>query len=433
MTTPLRVSLSVALGPRTGRVIGGRYRLVAPVAEGGMGSVWRAEHSTLGHAVAVKFLAGGSAAKSDHRARFDREAKIAARIAEDCRQVVKVTDHGVEEDGTPWIVMELLVGEGLDRRLRREPRLPLVVAIEIVRQIARGLDAAHRLGVVHRDLKPANVFLCSNSSVDDLARKRLGAIEEVDAKLLDFGVAKSLWEEDAPTTEGVVLGTLGYMSPEQLTGEGTIDARTDIWALGAIAYRVIVGKPAFGVGTSQEIGARVTTAEPMAASQAAPGVPADFDAVLGRALAKDPKARYATARDFAEALAKAGAVAVTESSLQSTSDGVVASAPPKRSRRVVWALALAALSLVSIFTVVRVMRAPALESASHGAAVQPPRAPYVAPSRVDQTPPAQAAVSQAPVPTPSASASALAPVPVPSGKSKALPKVIDTWKKKDEL
>src|SRR4051794_29887449 len=113
VTTPLRASLSAALGPRTGRVIGGRYRLVAPVAEGGMGSVWRAEHTSLGHAVAVKFLAGGSAAKSDHRARFDREAKIAARIAEDCRHVVKVTDHGVEEDGTPWLVMELLVGEGL--------------------------------------------------------------------------------------------------------------------------------------------------------------------------------------------------------------------------------------------------------------------------------------------------------------------------------
>jgi serine/threonine-protein kinase len=341
--------------------------------------------------------------------------------------VVKVTDHGVEEDGTPWIVMELLVGEGLDRRLRREPRLPLVTAIEIVRQIARGLDAAHRLGVVHRDLKPANVFLCSDSSIDELARKQTSVLEDVDAKLLDFGVAKSLWEEDAPTTEGVVLGTLGYMSPEQLTGEGPIDARTDIWALGAIAYRVIVGKPAFGVGTSQEIGARVTTSEPTPASEAAPGVPVELDAVLGRALAKDPKARYASARELAEALAKAAAIAVTESALQSTSDGVVAAPAPKRKRRAVWIAALALLSIVSMFTVVRVMRAPALESAPHGAAMQP-HAPFVAPT-VAPLP----SVSETPKPVPSASSSALAPVPVPSGKGKALPKVIDTWKKKDEL
>lgn len=422
VNTPLRASLSAALGPRTGRVIGGRYRLVAPVAEGGMGSVWRAEHTSLGHAVAVKFLAGGSAAKSDHRARFDREAKIAARIAEDCRHVVKVTDHGVEEDGTPWLVMELLVGEGLDRRLRREPRLPLGVAIEIVRQIARGLDAAHRVGVVHRDLKPANVFLCNDFSVDEMARR--SGMEEVQAKLLDFGVAKALWEEDAPTSEGVVLGTLGYMSPEQLTGEPDIDARTDLWALGAIAYRMITGKPAFGVGTSQEIAARVTSTEPTPASEAAPGTPIEVDAVLARALAKDRKERHASAREFAEALAKAGAVAITENSLQSTSDGIVVP-PPKRSRRAAWALVLL-LSLVSLFTLVRVMRAR-VASAPSDAAVASPRVVYTAPPAVSS---AEAPVVSA---STSASASAMAPPPVPSIKGKAIPKVIDTWKKKDEL
>lgn len=426
-------------GPQTGRVIGGRYKLSAPLAEGGMGSVWRAEHVSLGHAVAVKFLAGGSAASSEHRTRFEREARLAARIAEESRHVVKVTDHGVEPDGTPWLVMELLHGEPLDRRLRRDGgRIPLALAAEIVRQVARGLEVAHRSGVIHRDLKPANVFLCSELAIDDLARG--AAAEDVHAKILDFGVAKSMWDDDeAPTREGIVLGTPGYMSPEQLSGEATVDARTDVWALGAIAYRAIVGRPAFGVGTTAEIAARIAASEPTPPSELVSELPAELDAVLARALAKEVDARFRSALELGEALHRVAALARAEESLQSTNDGAVVSpraSSPRARRRSAAALALLLLCGVSITFVLLRRPADPPSAAAPGSPTHEAKTPEAKP-QVEGPPllPAIALASAPPSPPPAASASASASaLPVAAPKPKLTPrKVIDTWHKKDEL
>ena len=422
----------VSLSP--GRVIAERYRLVAPLAEGGMGSVWRAEHLTLGHAVAMKFLAGGIAASVEHRSRFEREARVAARIAEDSRHVVKVTDHGIDDDGTPYLVMELLHGEALNKRLQREPHLPVAVVAEIVRQIARGLEVAHRHGVVHRDLKPANVFLCDDLSIDDVSR---GVAEDINAKILDFGVAKSVWDDDAPTHESVVLGTPGYMSPEQLEGNRDIDVRTDVWALGAIAYRMLTGKLAFGTGTTAEIAARIHSINPPAPSLVVPAVPPEVDEVIARALSKSAADRYATALELGEALARAAASAIP-TALRTTNDGVVAVRPAGESshRRVV---AVALLLVVIVLLLMRWSRRPsetvidrhpaAVASEPTMSAAKPTvfEPALVAPERavVDSTSkPLPPAVAPSIVTTASVSASA---------SVKQVKKVIDTWHKKDEL
>ena len=442
-------------GPRTGAVIGGRYRLVAPLAEGGMGSVWRAEHQTLHHAVAVKFLSGGLAASPSMRARFEREARVAAKIAEDSRHVVKVTDHGVDELGTPWLVMELLHGEALDQLLRREHRFPLDRVASIVRQIARALDVAHRHGVVHRDLKPANVFLCRDLDLDDLgaaSAPRESMLEE-DAKLLDFGVAKSLWEdEDAPTRDGIVIGTPSYMSPEQIAGE-PIDLRTDVWALGAIAYRMLVGRPPFGVGTTSEIAARIASTEPTPPSEVVPSVPPEVDATIAKALAKSPDDRYRSARELAEALTSAQVLAVpTEGSVLSTNDGAVVSAraatasptkrraaveaAPDRGRRraIAFALAIAALLLI-------VALMPRARTGGASAEAPPTRSTPSAPRDRPSGEVASASISASAAfsALPSTSSSERDPRGASSGSSTLAPgsigrpKVVDTWHKKDEM
>jgi serine/threonine-protein kinase len=226
------------------------------------------------------------------------------------------------------------------------------------------------------------------------------------------------------------------MSPEQLTGEGSIDARTDVWALGAIAYRCVVGRPAFGTGTSSEIAARVTTSNPTPPSEAVASLPPELDDVFARALAREPKDRYASARDFAEALARgASGALITEEGLQSTNDGVVAVRPPKKTRRKAWAAVVLLLALVSLATIVRVWRAPTATSVPHTVAAEP-RETFVAPVASPWSSGASPASSTAQPSTnvsATTSASASALPPVPSGKAKALPKVIDTWNKKDEL
>lgn len=405
-------------GLSPGRVVAERYRLVAPLAEGGMGSVWRAEHLTLGHAVAMKFLAGGTAASADHRSRFEREARVAARIAEDSRHVVKVTDHGIDDDGTPYLVMELLHGEALNKRLQREPQLPLAVVAEIVRQIARGLEVAHRHGVVHRDLKPANVFLCDDLAIDDRSR---GVLEDVNAKILDFGVAKSVWDDDAPTHESVVLGTPGYMSPEQLEGNREIDVRTDVWALGAIAYRMLTGKLAFGSGTTAEIAVRIHSLDPQPPSQLVPSIPLEVDEVIARGLAKKAAERYSTALELGEALSRAAVLAIPTGPSATDSGVVAVGRAPEPSRRRVAAVAL--LLILAAFILVRWTRRDVTTEPARGPAMaSEPAADSATPLLI--APALPPAVAPSTVPSPSFA---------PSTSAKPVKKVIDTWHKNDEL
>jgi serine/threonine-protein kinase len=286
---------------REGLLVAEKYRLVAPAGEGAMGSVWKAEHVTLGHTVAVKFLHGEVANSGEARARFEREAKLAARLGEASRHITRVTDHGVMPDGTPFLVMEFLQGEGLEVRLKRERRLPVALCAKITSQLARALHVAHGAGVIHRDLKPANVFLCDSQDDGDMF-----------VKLLDFGVAKATLDadENQATRAGALIGTPNYMSPEQITGE-TLDPRSDLWGLAAIVYRMAVGRAPFGSGSLSELAMRIVSTEPPTPTALAPDLPHEFDLWVQKGLAKKPAQRFQTARELADSLAMVAGVSAT--------------------------------------------------------------------------------------------------------------------------
>jgi serine/threonine-protein kinase len=269
-------------------------RLVEPLNEGGMGSVWLAEHLGLRAPVAVKFLASDEEEDQEEAvARFRREASAAAQIKSP--HVVQTLDHGVMEDGIPYIVMELLEGESLAERLARVGQLPLGQVAEIVRQAARGLAKAHAAGIVHRDVKPDNVFLVD--SEDD----------ELFVKLLDFGVAKQTVPQSysVVTATGTILGTPAYMSPEQLLNGKAIDHRTDLWSLGVVAYHALVGELPFSGDTVGALCIAIHRGVFRPPSRARDGLPAPLDDWMARALATDRGARFASAKEMARALVDA--------------------------------------------------------------------------------------------------------------------------------
>jgi eukaryotic-like serine/threonine-protein kinase len=285
-----------------GVVIAGRYQLVAQSGQGAMGSVWAAKHVALGNTVAIKFLHPEMAASKDARARFAREAKIAAMLGERCRYIARVTDYGVLEHVGPFLVMEYLHGEELSQKMRRDRRIHLHEAAQILTQLCRALDVAHAAGVVHRDIKPANVFLAkphTNMSVF--------------VKLMDFGVAKLLdhaIEQQGPryaTRVGSVIGTPAYMSPEQLLAQ-QIDHRSDLWGVAAMTYRLLTGEFPFGNGTLAEMGVRIVTVMPKPPSQLVPELPRALDAWFERALAKSPENRFSSASELARAFAAAAEI-----------------------------------------------------------------------------------------------------------------------------
>ncbi|HWA77981.1 MAG TPA: protein kinase [Polyangiaceae bacterium] len=272
------------------RLIAGKYRLIRPLGHGGMGAVWQAEHLTLHSPVAIKLLDPTIGASTLALQRFLHEARAAAALRSP--HVVQILDHGVDE-GTPYIVMEQLDGESLADRLAQIPRLSPLETAHIVTHIARALGRAHAAGIIHRDLKPENVFLVRN---DD---------EEV-AKLLDFGIAKSIHElgTDTPlcdTVPGMIVGTPYYMSPEQAAAAPDLDHRSDIWALGVIAFECLLGRRPFEGHTLHELLVLIREAAQPIPSELGP-VPADFDRWFARACARDPSQRFESAKEAAEQL-----------------------------------------------------------------------------------------------------------------------------------
>jgi len=242
--------MSLAPGTRIGP-----YEITAPLGAGGMGEVWRARDARLDRDVAIKGLPASVAGDVDRRARFEREAKLLASL----NHANIAALYGLEEiGGTPYLVLELVEGEALSARLVRGP-LPVREALEVLAQIATGMAAAHEKGVVHRDLKPANVMLGPSRTV----------------KVLDFGLARGGAMEGASsppeyaaqatvagrTAAGLVLGTSGYMSPEQARGHA-VDRRTDVWALGCVAFECLTGQSAFGGGTPSDVIGRILEREP---------------------------------------------------------------------------------------------------------------------------------------------------------------------------
>jgi serine/threonine protein kinase len=268
----------------------GPYEIVSPLGAGGMGEVWRAKDSRLERSVAVKILPPTLAGNAQLRARFEREARAISQLNHP--HICTVHDVG-NEQGTDFLVMELLEGETLADRLAHGP-LPLVEVLRYGAQIADALDRAHRAGIVHRDLKPGNVMITKSG-----------------AKLLDFGLARSTAStlsnpetktEHMPlTAEGTIVGTFQYMAPEQLAGDEA-DARTDIFALGAVLYEMLTGKRAFQGKTKTSLIGAIIGGPPPRASDVQPMTPPALEHIIMRCLAKEPDDRWQSAHDIAEEL-----------------------------------------------------------------------------------------------------------------------------------
>src|SRR5688572_1134812 len=271
------------------------YRIVDSLGSGGMGVVYLAEDITLGRRVALKFL---SSTAPEYRNRFLREARAVSRLVHPNIATVfdygeTDADHGERARGTPYIVMELVKGTPLNEKLEGGP-LPLREAVRIVSAIAEALGEAHRQGVVHRDVKPSNVVVPENGQV----------------KVLDFGLVKQLHDEagsdditaqlpisNTKTRSDVIVGTPLYLSPEQATGK-KVDARSDLFALGAVLYECIAGQSAFAGSSVIEIGAQVIHITPKLPSKLNPSVPPALDKITMRALEKKIEARYQTAEEL---------------------------------------------------------------------------------------------------------------------------------------
>jgi eukaryotic-like serine/threonine-protein kinase len=273
-----------------GDLISGKYRLQCLLGSGGMGSVWAARNELTERDFAIKFLLPGLSGNQDALHRFFVEARASGRIKHPA--VVEVYDVGQADDGSPFLVMELLKGEGLDQRLARAGRLAPVDAALYLSFVARGLQEAHARGVVHRDLKPGNVFL----SID--------ALGEVVPKILDFGVSKAtnLRSNHFTTTAGVVLGSPAYMSPEQARGDTELDGRSDVWALGVILYQSLTGNVPFEAPNYNALMVKIMSGPHLAVRELAPDVPTALSALVERALVKDKFQRIGSAREFAEHL-----------------------------------------------------------------------------------------------------------------------------------
>jgi serine/threonine protein kinase len=267
-------------GAVDGRHLGGRYRMGAPLAAGGMGEVWVARDPLLDRPVAVKVLGGALAGDGRAAERLRREARAAARL--DHPNIARVLDLG-EHDGRPYLVMELLEGESLAGRNDRAGPMAPGEAARVVAAVADALQAAHRAGVVHRDVEPGNVFLTAEGEV----------------KVLDFGVASAAGEADLTT--GDLLGTAAYLAPERALGRPATPA-ADIYSLGVVLYELLAGRRPFEGGSDIELAMAHVNAHPEPLGLVAPSAPPFLVAACEQAMAKDPAARPRSAAAFARLL-----------------------------------------------------------------------------------------------------------------------------------
>ncbi len=268
-----------------GMTIDNKYRIEDMIGRGGMGVVYRAEHTGLRRKVAIKVLLRGHGSGSDAKKRFEREAQAAGRLGHP--NIVQVFDLGSLADGSPYIVMEFLEGEPLSSRLAIEGGLPIAEACEILMEVLSALEAAHEGGIVHRDLKPDNVFLATNGAV----------------KLVDFGISKHSDETMSLTRTGAVVGTPYYLAPEQARGERSIDARVDLWAAGVLAFECLTGLLPFAADNYNALLAKILTGRPTPPAQIRPSISPQLEAVVMKALAFDPDDRFQSAAEMREAVA----------------------------------------------------------------------------------------------------------------------------------
>jgi len=336
-----------AADPRIGARLGGRYQLRRAVAEGGSGKVYEALDEAEGRPVAVKVLHRAVARDEIAVERFKRELEVGRQLRHE--HIVGVHDFLALDDGGYALVLEYLEGEALRGVLRREGRVPLPRLVRLLSQAALALDEAHRRKLVHRDLKPDNLFLCGTREGDVL-------------KVLDFGSVKDRSSPDKQLTMvGTTIGSPHYMAPEQAQGLDTLDGRADVFALGVIVYECLAGEVPFTGPTGPSILFAILSKEPTPLRERAPELPVSIDAVLERALAKDPARRFRKASELVDALGRACGlrgdhrawarmpVAAIEAEMQ------CAAAAPARStslHRIVWPM----LALVAIAAGILLLR-----------------------------------------------------------------------------
>ncbi len=278
------------------------YDIGGVVGRGGAGVVYRARQARLGRDVALKMLAAGTA---DDLARFHREAEAVAQLQHP--NIVQVYEVG-EVDGRPFLVMEFVPGGSLAARLAGAPQ-PEAAAARLVEQLARAAQFAHDCGVLHRDIKPANVLLSGvRGQESEVSEDRGGSPSltpdpcPLTPKLADFGLAKHLGADTGQTRTGAVLGTPSYMAPEQARGDKALTPAADVYALGAVLYECLTGRPPFRGETPVETVLQVLHAEPVPPRQLRPQVSRDLETICLKCLQKEPVKRYAAAADLADDL-----------------------------------------------------------------------------------------------------------------------------------
>lgn len=275
-----------------GRTLGGRYRVLRLIGRGGMGQVYEVEDVSTGERRAAKVLDREWARDEVVAGRFAREARAASDVKSE--HIVRVLDGGTE-NGCPYLVMELLLGEDLGARLRRVRHVPLGEALHVVRQMLRGLAAAHAAGIVHRDLKPDNVLLVDRGG------------DRAFAKIVDFGMSKIDRPQGstaplALTGRGVVLGTPLYMSPEQARASTDVDRRADLYSAGAILFECLAGRPPHIGETYEQILLSICMNDAPDVRRWAPDVPGDVAALVARALAREREDRFGSAEEMLAAV-----------------------------------------------------------------------------------------------------------------------------------
>jgi serine/threonine-protein kinase len=281
-----------------GTVLSSKYRVTRELGRGGMAAVYEAEHVNIGKKLAIKVLSAELQSSVIVTERFFREARAAASVKSP--HIVDVYDSGRLDDGRPFIAMELLEGESLYDRMARVRLIDSQSTARIIGQVAKGLAKAHAVGIVHRDLKPENIHLCKGEDGEEIA------------KLLDFGLAKFYapiqMDEKAArlTREGAVFGTPAYMSPEQVKGQGNVDHRSDLWALGCMAFECLTGRPVWN--TEQGVAmtfAAIASAKLPIPSRVRRDLPPAFDDWFAKALDRDADKRFQSAKELADELARA--------------------------------------------------------------------------------------------------------------------------------
>ena len=365
-----------------GSVLEQRYEIIRKIGQGGMGAVYEATHKLLGKRVAVKVLLDKYAQKDQIVARLEQEARLASSIGH--ANIIDITDFGQISDGRTFVVMEFLEGESLGQLIARSGRLDTRRAVNIARQVASALGAAHQKGIVHRDIKPENIFLI-----------RRGDEEYV--KVVDFGISKSLRPEDSDdssprlTQTGMVLGTPLYMSPEQARGDETLDHRIDVYALGVILYEMVTAEVPFRGTNYLNILSQVLSDEATPPAQLNPEVSPDLEAVILKAMEKDRDERYQSMEEMAADLS-----ALHSDSMRTTGARLTANRRRKKAARrsalrvLVWAAGVSVVAAAVVITVRGVMGEERAESSA-----LPPQAPAPPPA-------AGASTVPAPVPPPTA-------------------------------